>query len=194
MLAVSLFPISLGVDVVQMGQIAAPIFWILLLFLVILSLEALFEEEWQTGLVEQYLLTPDFFITLLYIQLILFCLRILIVTTLMMPFLIFALYLPASIWGLMILNVWLVIPTLVFLGAIGRALTIALPQSIFLVMLILFPLYIPVLIFASSTVTLATHHLSVKGPFAWLGLLLLLSMSFSPWVIRKIFQWSVVLL
>lgn len=94
----------------------------------------------------------------------------------------------------MILNVWLVVPILVFLGAIGRALTIALPQSIFLVMLILFPFYVPVLIFASSTVTLAAQSLSVKGPVAWLGLLLILSISFSPWVIRKIFQWSLILL
>lgn len=90
MLAVSLFPISLGADAVQIGQIAVPVFWILLLFLVTLSLEELFQEAWQTGLVEQYLLTPDFFITLIYIQLILFCLRILILTTLMMPCLMFA--------------------------------------------------------------------------------------------------------
>lgn len=125
---------------------------------------------------------------------ILFCLRILIVTTLLLPCLILALYLPASTWGFLILSVWLVVPTLVFLGAMGRVLTIALPQSIFLVMLILFPLYVPALIFASSAVTLATHHLSVKGPFAWLGLLLILSMSCSPWAIRKIFQWSLILL
>lgn len=64
MLAVSLFPISLGADAVQIGPMAVPIFWVLLLFLVTLSLEELFEEDWQTGLVEQYLLNPDFLLYL----------------------------------------------------------------------------------------------------------------------------------
>ncbi len=50
----------------------------------------------------------------------------------------------------------------------------------FLVMLILFPFYVPVLIFASTTVILAAQSLSVKDPVAWLGLLLILSISFSP--------------
>ncbi len=51
MLAVSLFPISLGADAVQIGQIAVPVFWILQLFLVTLSFEELFQEAWQAGLV-----------------------------------------------------------------------------------------------------------------------------------------------
>lgn len=194
LLALSLFPISLGTDIEHLRIMATPIFWVVLLFLIILSLEDLFREDWQTGLVEQYLFSPDAFIVILYVQLIVFCLRILIPITLLMPLLILVLYFPSGTLALLIKSVWLAVPTLVFLGAIARALTISLPQSIFLVMLILFPLYIPVLIFSSSAVMLATEGLSPNGSFAWLAVLFLLSISFSPWAIRKIFQWSLCLL
>jgi heme exporter protein B len=185
---------SLGAQAVRMGMMAIPVFWVVLLFLILLSLDDLFREDWQSGVVEQYLFTPDAFIIVLYIQLIAFCLRILIPVTLLIPFLSVALYFSSTILMPLMISLWLSAPTLIFLGAIARALTISLPQSIFLVMLILFPLYIPVLIFASSAVILANEGLSPNASFAWLAALLLLSISFSPWIIRKVFQWSVLLL
>jgi heme exporter protein B len=54
--------------------------------------------------------------------------------------------------------------------------------------LIVIPFYIPVLIFASSAVSFASMGLSANGPLAWLSVLMLLSVSLSPLVIRMILR------
>jgi len=187
-IAMVLFPLSNHADPSAIEKIAAGILWVIVLFLLVLMLEQLFRDDWQEGELEQLVLSPQGLLLTVCIKLFVFCLMMGVPLTVMAPLLGLALSIPMMALKTLIASLWLAIPTLVFLGGIARVLTLGLRHSSFLTALLVLPLYIPVLIFASSAVAFASIGLSANGPLAWLGVLLLLSVSFSPVVINAVLR------
>ncbi|MES2998801.1 MAG: heme exporter protein CcmB [Pseudomonadota bacterium] len=187
-MAMVLFPLSSNADPSSIEKIAAGIFWVIVLFLLVLTLEQLFREDWQEGELEQLVLNPTNLLQALFIKLFVFCLMISVPLTVMAPILSVALYIPIVALKTLVVSLWLGIPTLVFLGGIARVLTLGLRHSSLLIVLLVLPFYIPVLIFASSAVTFASIGLAANASLAWLGVLLLLSVSFSPFVISVVLR------
>lgn len=187
-LAIILFPLSISADPILLKRVAAGIFWVIVLFLVLLMLDQLFRDDWKEGDLEQLILLPNELALVLFIKLIVFCLVISASLFLVAPILSLSLFIPARALKTLYFSILLGTPTLIFLGGIARALTLGLRHSGLLIVLIIMPFYIPVLIFASSAVSLASMGLPVNGPLAWLGVLMILSMSLSPLVISKILR------
>ncbi|WP_342147012.1 heme exporter protein CcmB [Rickettsiella endosymbiont of Aleochara curtula] len=187
-LAIILFPLSISADPVLLEKISPGIFWVVELFLVLLMLDQLFRNDWREGDLEQLILLPNELALVLFIKLIVFCLVISVSLFLVTPILSLSLFIPVVALKTLYLSILLGTPTLIFLGGIARALTLGLRHSGLLIVLIIIPFYIPVLIFASSAVTLASMGLSANGALAWLGVLMVLSMSLSPLVISKILR------
>lgn len=187
-MAVVLFPLSVNATPDFLEKIAAGIFWVIVLFLSALMLEQLFRDDWQAGELEQHILDPDNLLLTIFIKLMVFSLMIIIPLMVMAPILSLALYISWSALKILVETLWLGVPTLVFLGGIARALTLGLRHSSFLVILLVLPFYIPVLVFASSAVSLAMLSLAPNAPLAWLAVLLILSVTFSPFVIRNILR------
>ena len=183
-----LFPLSINADPSLLEKMAAGILWVIVLFLLLLMLEQLFREDWQEGELEQLILNPNNLILTLFIKLIVFSFMIAVPLTVMAPILGLALYIPLSALKTLLGSLWLGIPTLVFLGGIARVLTLGLRHSGLLVVLLVLPFYIPVLIFASSAVALASSGLAPNGCLAWLAVLMVLSVSFSPFVIGGVLR------
>ncbi len=188
LIAVVLFPLSLNADPNLLGKVAAGIFWVIVLFLSVVMLDQLFREDWQEGELEQLVLDPDNLLLTLFIKLIVFSLLIAGPLTSMAPVLSLILYIPLSALKTLIGSLWLGIPTLVFLGGIARILTLGLRHSGLLIILLALPFYIPVLIFASSAVAFASIGLAPNSALAWLAVLMILSITFSPFVIRGILR------
>ncbi len=187
-LAIILFPLSISADPILLEKISAGIFWMIVLFLVLLMLDQLFRNDWKEGDLEQLILLPNELALVLFIKLIVFCLVISMSLFLVTPILSLSLFIPIIALKALYLSILLGTPTLIFLGGIARALTLGLRHSGLLIVLIIIPFYIPVLIFASNAVTLASLGLPANGPLAWLGVLMILSMSLSPLVISKILR------
>lgn len=187
-LAIILFPLSTSADPALLKKISAGIFWVIVLFLVLLMLEQLFRNDWKEGDLEQLILLPNELTLVLFIKLIVFCLVISVSLFLMAPILSLSLFIPVRALKTLYLTILFGTPTLIFLGGIARALTLGLRHSGLLIVLIIIPFYIPVLIFASSAVALASMGLPANGPLAWLSVLMILSMSLSPFVISKILR------
>ena len=187
-LAIVLFPLSMSADPVLLKRISAGIFWVVVLFLVLLMLDQLFRNDWKEGDLEQLILLPSELRLVLFIKLLVFCLILSASLMLMAPILSLSLFIPFIALKTLYLTILLGTPTLIFLGGIARALTLGLRHSGLLIVLIIIPFYIPVLIFASSAVSLASMELSASGPLAWLGVLMLLSMSLAPMIICKILR------
>ena len=187
-LAIILFPLSISADPILLKKISAGIFWMIVLFLVLLMLDQLFRNDWKEGDLEQLILLPNELALVLFIKLIVFCLVISVSLFLVTPILSLSLFIPGCALKTLYLSILLGTPTLIFLGGIARALTLGLRHSGLLIVLIIIPFYIPVLIFASSAVALASMKLPANGPLAWLGVLMILSMSLSPLVISKILR------
>lgn len=186
-LATILFPLSVT-DPSLLTKIAAGIFWIMVLFLVLLMLDPLFRSDWIEGDLEQLILMPDALTLVIFIKLLVFWLAISIPLLIVTPLLCLMLTIPISLLKTLYLSLLLGTPTLVFLGGIARALTLGLRHSGLLIVLIVIPFYIPVLIFASNAVTFASMGLGINGPLAWLAVLMLLSVSLSPFVISIILR------
>jgi len=187
-LAIILFPLSISADPILLKKISAGIYWVVVLFLVLLMLDQLFRNDWKEGDLEQLILLPNELSIVLFIKLLVFCLVICMSLFTVTPILSLSLFIPFIALKTLYLTILLGTPTLIFLGGIARALTLGLPQSGLLIILIIIPFYIPVLIFASSAVALASLGLSANGPLAWLGVLMILSMSLAPLVINKILR------
>ena len=134
------------------------------------------------------ILTPNALSLAIFIKLLVFCLAISLPLIVMTPFLSLCLYIPIRALKTLCWSIFLGTPSLIFLGGIARALTLGLRHSGLLIVLIVIPFYIPVLIFASSAVSFASMGSSANGPLAWLSVLMLLSVSLSPLVIRMILR------
>ena len=187
-LAIILFPLSISADPILLKKIAAGIFWVIVLFLILLMLDQLFRNDWKEGDLEQLILLPNELTLVLFIKLFVFWLFISTSLFLVTPILSLSLFIPVSALQTLYLSILLGTPTLVFLGGIARALTLGLRHSGLLIVVIILPFYIPVLIFASSAVSLASMGLPANGPLAWLGVLMILSVSLSPLLINKILR------
>ncbi|WP_342227961.1 heme exporter protein CcmB [Rickettsiella endosymbiont of Rhagonycha lignosa] len=187
-LAIILFPLSISADPILLKKISAGIYWVVVLFLVLLMLDQLFRSDWKEGDLEQLILLPNELCLVLFVKLLVFCLVICVSLFIVTPILSLSLFIPFIALKTLYLTILLGTPTLIFLGGIARALTLGLPQSGLLIILIITPFYIPVLIFASSAVALASLGLPANGPLAWLGVLMILSMSLAPLVINKILR------
>jgi len=187
-LAIILFPLSISADPILLKKISAGVYWVVVLFLILLMLDQLFRNDWKEGDLEQLILLPNELSLVLFIKLLVFCLVICMSLFTVTPILSLSLFIPFIALKTLYLTILLGTPTLIFLGGIARALTLGLPQSGLLIILIIIPFYIPVLIFASSAVALASLGLSANGPLAWLGVLMILSMSLAPLVINKILR------
>lgn len=187
-LAIILFPLSISADPILLEKISPGIFWVVVLFLVLLMLDQLFRNDWKEGDLEQLILLPNELALVLFVKLIVFCFAITVSLFLVTPILSLSLFIPIIALKTLYLSILLGTPTLIFLGGIARALTLGLRHSGLLIVLIIIPFYIPVLIFASNAVTLAAMGLPANGPLAWLGVLMMLSMSLSPLVISKILR------
>ncbi|KAF5271621.1 hypothetical protein FQR65_LT05242 [Abscondita terminalis] len=172
-LAIILFPLSISADPILLKKISAGIYWVVVLFLVLLMLDQLFRNDWNEGDLEQLILLPNELSLVLFVS--------------------YYLFIPLIAFKTLYLTILLGIPTLIFLGGIGRALTLGLRQSGLLIILIITPFYIPILIFASSAVALASLGLPANGPLAWLGVLMILSMSLAPLAISKILRLGLIL-
>lgn len=188
LIAVVLFPLSLNADPNLLGKVAAGIFWVIVLFLSVVMLDQLFREDWQEGELEQLVLDSDNLLLTIFVKLTVFSLLITGSLTVMVPVLSLILYIPLSALKTLIGSLWLGIPTLVFLGGIARILTLGLRHSGLLIILLALPFYIPVLIFASSAVAFASIGLAPNAALAWLAVLMILSITFSPFVIRGVLR------
>lgn len=187
-LAIVVFPLSVSSDPILLNKIAAGIFWVIVLFLVLLMLEQLFLSDWKEGDLEQLILMPQVLTLAIFIKLLVFWLAICLPLIVMAPFLSLSLYIPIHALKALCLSILLGTPTLIFLGGIARALTLGLRHSGLLIVLIILPFYIPVLIFASSAVAFASMGLAPNAPLAWLAVLMILSVSLAPFTISSILR------
>ncbi|MDQ8039389.1 MAG: heme exporter protein CcmB [Rickettsiella sp.] len=187
-MAIVLFPLSINVDLNFIRKMAAGVFWVIVLFSSILTLEQLFKEDWQEGELEQLILDPNNLLLTVLIKLIVFSLMIAIPLTIMAPILSLVFGIAWSALKTLVVSLWLGIPTLVFLGGIARVLTLGLRNSSVLIVLLVLPFYIPVLIFASSATSLASIGLAPNACLAWLAVLMILSTTFCPFVISAVLR------
>ena len=152
LVVVSLMPLGLGPDLNLLARIAAGILWIALLLAALLSLNRIFEADYEDGTLD-VLATGRLPLELVAAaKALAHWITTGIPLALLAPVLGILLNLDLRSYPILVATTLAGTPAVSFLGAIGAALTVKARRGGLLLALVVLPLYIPTLIFGISAV------------------------------------------
>lgn len=158
LVVVSLMPLGLGPDLNLLARIAAGILWIALLLAALLSLNRIFEADYEDGTLD-VLATGRLPLELVAAaKALAHWITTGIPLALLAPVLGILLNLDFRSYPVLVATTLAGTPAVSFLGAIGAALTVKARRGGLLLALVVLPLYVPTLIFGISAVS------AVMGP------------------------------
>ena len=182
---VTLFPLGVSPDPLILQNLASGIVWVGALLAAMLSLDRLFQTDYDDGSLELLVLSPY------PLQIVVLCkcfvhwlttgLPIMVIS----PILALMLNIKAGAFLYLITSMALGTPIISLLGAVGAALVLGSRRSGVLIALLIIPLTIPILLFGVGAIQAATEGYSASSPLMFLGALLLFSIALFPWVIAS---------
>ena len=180
-IAVILFPFGIGPEPNILARIAPGIIWVAALMSSMLSLERLFQNDFDDGSLELLALQPVALEITVVAKVFVHWLTTGLPLIIVAPILAIMMGLPEEgLWSL-IIALCLGTPCLSLIGAIGAALILGARRGGTLLSLLVLPLYIPVLIFGVSSVDAIINEFSNKSQFLILSGFLLASIALCPW-------------
>ena len=178
---VVLFPLAIGPEQKILSRVSAGIIWVAALLAAMLSMDRLFETDYDDGSLDLLVLAPHPIEILVLAKVLAHWLTTGLPLIIISPLLgIFLHMQPNGLW-VMILSLLLGTPVLSLIGSIGAALTLGSRRRGVLISLLILPLFIPVLIFGVSAVDAALMDLPVRPQLLLLGALFLGAVALSPW-------------
>ena len=162
-IAASLFPLGVGPDSALLARIAPGVLWVCALLATMLSLDRMFQDDYDDGSLEVIALGP------LPLELVVLAKVLAHWLTTGLPLIIaapvLAVLLNMSTQGFAVLMISLLLgtPILSLIGSVGAALTVGLKRGGVLISLMVLPLYVPVLIFAVGAVEGAIFGLGAEA-------------------------------
>jgi heme exporter protein B len=178
--ALSLFPLGVGASPDVLARIGAGVIWVVALLAVLLTLDRLWQADFEDGSLELILLSAAPLELLVVAKCLAHWLTSGLLLVVAAPLLAVLMNLPAdALWALP-LALLLGTPTLTLIGSIGAALLLGSRRGGVLVALLVLPLYIPVLIFGVSAVEGVVLGLSGTAPLLILAAMLLAALALTP--------------
>jgi len=180
-ITVTLFPLGVGPEPNLLARMGPGVIWVAALLSTMLSLDRLFQHDYEDGSLELLVLSPVPLEALVLAKVaahwLLTGLPLIVASPLLATFL----NMPTE--GLLVLMVSMLLGTPVssFIGAVGGALTLGARRGGVLVSLLVLPLYIPLLIFGVAAVDAAIGGLSVKPHLLFLGAMLAAAIPLATW-------------
>ncbi len=180
-LAVVLFPFGIGPEVNILARISAGVIWVAALLASMLSLERLFQTDYEDGSLELLGLSPVHLEVIVLAKVAAHWLTTGLPLIVVAPLLAVLLHMNAGGFAVLVGALALGTPTLSLIGAVGAALVLGSRRGGVLLSLLVLPLYIPVLIFGVSAVDAAIGGFEMKAQFLILGGLALGALALCPW-------------
>ncbi|MEL6236199.1 MAG: heme exporter protein CcmB [Pseudomonadota bacterium] len=180
LIAILLMPLGIGPDMGLLARAAPGMLWIAALLAALLSLDRLFQADYEDGTLDVLATAPLPLEAIAAVKAAAHWLTTGVPLIVAAPVLAVGLGLPtpAQIWLLAALT--LGTPALSFIGAIGAALTVGLRRGGLILSLLVLPFYIPTLIFGARAVDLAARGAEPLPMILLLGALTLLSLVLGP--------------
>lgn len=164
LIVVTLVPFGVGPETATLAVIAPGILWVGALLACLLSLDRIFQLDFEDGSLDLLATSPLPLEGVVAVKGLAHWLVTGLPLTLAAPVLGLMLNLPGSAYGWLVLSLAAGTPALSYLGAFGAALTVGLKRGGLLLSLLVLPLYIPTLIFGAETVRRAAEGLPVTTP------------------------------
>lgn len=180
-LATTLFPLGVGPDPNILARIAAGVLWVTALLAAMLSLERMFQADYEDGGLELLALMPMPLEVTVLAKTAAHWLTTGLPLLIVAPVLAVALNMNAAGYVALISAMALGTPIVSLIGAVGAALTLGARRGGVLLSLLVLPLVIPVLVFGAAAVDAALGGLAVRPHLLLLGGLLLGASVLCPW-------------
>lgn len=181
-IAVSLFPLAISPEATLLKEMAAGIIWVVAMLSVLLSLNTLFYDDFENGVLAQMVASHHSLPLIVLAKISAHWLITGMPIILLSPILGTALFLDTDALYVLLLTLLLATPSLSLIGTIGAALIVGVKNAGILLSLLILPLYIPILIFAASAVSQAQFGLATDAQFYFLAAILLISLMTAPFV------------
>ena len=180
------FPLTMPPDAVLLRTILPGLVWIAVLLAILLSSERLFQQDYDDGVIEQWLVSGYPLSGFIVAKVVLHWLSTLLPIVLFCPFLALLFALNVHEMLIVMLSLLCGTPAILFLCALAAAFGSGLRQKGVLMALVLLPLTIPVMIFGSGAITAAMQGLPVLGYLAMLLAMSVVATGFLPFAIAGI--------
>ena len=180
LIVVTMFPFALGTESALLREIYPGVIWVAALLSVTMSLDRMFNSDFEDGTLEQMLLSQH---STTFIAMAKIVAHWLLTGV---PLIIASMFL-GVIFGLsyealqaMLVTLLLGTPVLSLVGSAAMALTVGLRGGGMLLSLIILPLYIPLLIFSVAAVSNASKGLGFTGEIYFISAILVLAITLAP--------------
>ncbi|WP_205859252.1 heme exporter protein CcmB [Pleionea sediminis] len=181
LIVTSLFPFGISPEPSVLGLLAPGVIWVCALLALLLSVDALYREDFDDGSLVQMVMSGVSPASIVFAKAITNWLVTGLPLILLSPLLGVMLNLDNDAFGAMVVSLLLGTPSMCLIAAIGMSLTIGLRRGGILLSLLVLPLYIPILIFGAMAVNAATVGQEFVGQLALLGAGLAFTASLAPW-------------
>ena len=180
-IAVALFPLGIGPDPSVLQQFSGGIIWICALLSAMLSLDGVFQSDFDDGSLDQMILTSYPLELLVLGKCLVHWLTTGFPILLISPVLATMLNMNSDSYSTMLITMLLGTPTISLMGGVGAALVLGSRLSGVLISLIILPLIIPILIFSVAAINASGEGIEISSAVKLLGALLIISSVFCPW-------------
>ncbi len=180
-LATTLFPLGVGPDPNILARIAAGVLWVTALLAAMLSLERMFQADYEDGGLELLALMPMPLEVTVLAKTAAHWLTTGLPLLIVAPVLAVALNMNAAGYVALISAMALGTPIVSLIGAVGAALTLGARRGGVLLSLLVLPLVIPVLIFGAAAVDAAIAGFPIRQHLMLLGGMALGALVLCPW-------------
>ncbi|NQU56005.1 MAG: heme exporter protein CcmB [Rhodospirillales bacterium] len=180
-IAVVLFPFGVGPEPNILARIAAGVIMVAALLASMLSLERLFQTDYEDGSLELLSLSPISLEVVVLAKVVAHWLTTGLPLIVAAPLLAVLLNMNTEGFPMLILALLLGTPSLSLIGAVGAALILGSRRGGVLLALLILPLYIPVLIFGVSAIDAVIGGFEANAQLLILGAFLMGALALCPW-------------
>jgi heme exporter protein B len=175
----TLVPLGVGSDLHLLARIAGGVLWIAAVLAALLSLDRLFQSDFEDGSLDLIALSPLSLESMSFAKIAAHWLTTGLPLTLLSPLLGVLFGLPPTGYGPLMLSLAIGTPAVSAVGAIGAALTLSIRRGGLILPFIVLPLLAPAVIFGSGAVLGVLDGLS-NGAFWLLGAFSLVTVLLAP--------------
>ncbi len=176
-----MFPFGVGPEPEILGRIAAGILWVAALLASLLSLDRLFQTDYEDGGLDLIAVSP----VPLELAVLAKCAAHWVATglplALLSPLLALVVDLDPAVFPTLVLSLMAGTPALSLIGSVAAALTLGARRQGVLMSLLVLPLYVPPLVFGAGAVEASATGTGPRADLLILGALTLVALSLCPW-------------
>jgi len=180
LIVIVLVPFGVGPETVLLARIAPGILWIGALLACLLSLDRIFQLDFEDGSLDLLATAPIPMEGVVAVKALAHWLTTGLPLVMAAPFLGVMLNLPGPGYAWLVLSLVLGTPALSMIGAFGAALTVGLKRGGLLLSLLVLPLYVPTLIYGTEVARRGAEGLAVATPLALLAGITLAAVALLP--------------